>query len=327
MAIGLIKLYPTLFGSFEMGLVLSCLCAAACVYLVVFSLVAPRLNRTALSGEENDNTTVLIDNRSQRDGIVGISSILGTRPYQQDRVGSCVFRTDMGEAVLAVVCDGMGGMSHGERASEHCVTSMIRHFMTRTPGWADVPSELVRCVKQLDREVAAFGGGEKHKLGSGTTLIAACLRGRELYWVSVGDSRIYLYESGLVRMLTRDHNYALQLDVMVKKGMITRAEAEAKPRKDALISYVGMGNAPYIDANRAPLVLGEGSTVMLCSDGVTKLLSDSDIARILSYTENLEVNERAEEITKQASAKRVRSQDNTSAVIMKCRCEGEVVDG
>lgn len=320
MEIAILGINPTLFGSRMMGAALCCLCAASCIYLVIFA-VLPRRGRGSEDMTELgylENTVMIADGQTAEDKLIGISSVLGTRPYQQDRAGGCVFKTDRGNALFAVVCDGMGGMSHGERASEHCVRTLVHRFMTSPPKWKDIPSELKRAVRQLDREVADFRGENGAKLGSGTTLAAVCLRDRELFWASIGDSRIYLCENGTIRMLTRDHNYALQLEGMVRAGRITPEEAVQSKKKEALISYVGIGNASLIDVSQSPVRLSEGCRVLLCSDGVTKLLSDEDILDILEDTSDESAEAEADEITRQATAKRVKGQDNTTAVIMKC---------
>ena len=61
---------------------------------------------------------------------IGSSSILGARSNQQDFGYFYQGR----EEALAVVCDGMGGLEAGEKASRTAVELMIRDFKGKRPG-------------------------------------------------------------------------------------------------------------------------------------------------------------------------------------------------
>lgn len=314
-------LSPALFGNRWMGWTFTALCVAAGVYLVIFLLLPKEKN---FGGDvQDEGSTILIAQQhgAVSDALLGLSSVLGTRPYQQDRVGGCGFVSDKGNAVFAVLCDGMGGMAQGDRASEHCKSRFVKEFLDTPHDWEKIPGELVRISKQMDKEVAAFEDDSGQPLKSGTTMVAACLRGTELFWISIGDSRIYVYENKKLRQITRDHSYSLKLDKMVAQGKMSRERADAEPRKDALISYIGMGNTTLIDGNKTAMVLKSDSIVLLCSDGVTKLLSDSQIENIFEVMEDHSAAAIAEEITSAATASRKRSQDNTSAIVIKVKAE------
>ena len=82
---------------------------------------------------------------------IGVSSILGTRSYQQD---FAYFYTGSQE-VLAIVCDGMGGLQGGERASQTAVQLMAQDFKREKPI-SNSPAFLHQEAGRMDKAVAAL---------------------------------------------------------------------------------------------------------------------------------------------------------------------------
>ena len=151
---------------------------------------------------------------------------------------------------------------------------------------------------------------------SGSTLTSVIIEGSDLYWVSVGDSRIFIKRSNEMMCVTEDHNYGTILDKKARRGQISREEAAADPERAALVSYMGIGGVPYIDINPYPFPLMNGDTVLLCSDGLYRALSEPEMLRIISSYDN-NMQQAAEALTAAAIAKGKRHQDNTTAVLVK----------
>ncbi len=247
---------------------------------------------------------------------VGISSLIGSRKVQQD----CARADDPekyreNNIFLAVMCDGMGGMTGGEIASNLVVTKLFDAFYSfEVAGKA--PAFFRYMVDELDKAVYNLTDENGHPLHSGSTLTAVIIEGRSLYWVSVGDSRIYLKRGGEIVCVTEDHNYSLLLERKVKSGAITREQADNDPEKDALISFMGIGGVRYIDINPNPVELMDGDCVLLCSDGLYRVLSKEDIGSIIdSFYENTSIA--AEALTNAAVGMGKRNQDNTTAVLLR----------
>lgn len=242
---------------------------------------------------------------------VGLSSIIGTRACQQD---ACWAEAGQG-CLTGVLCDGMGGMEDGGRASRFCVeqfAGQIRQVLAAE----DLCGCMHKIVCGLDAQVAAFTDAGGRRLDSGTTLVAAVARRGRLYWVSAGDSRIYLYRAGRLTRLTTDHNYALQLREAVARGAITPEQAAREPRPDALISYVGMGEIARVDTSDA-LPLQAGDIVMLCSDGICKVFADEAIGQLLHMYRALPAPEIARCLTDASWKQHCGPMDNTSVVILR----------
>ncbi len=81
----------------------------------------------------------------------------------------------------------------------------------------------------------------RKKLNAGSTLVAVMLdSSRNLYWNSVGDSRLYLFRDGDFAQITQDHNYTTVLLEKLNAGMIDREEFNSENLKgEALISFFG----------------------------------------------------------------------------------------
>lgn len=241
----------------------------------------------------------------------------GNRQYQQDSVfvsQSKILAANKKVRVLEVVCDGMGGMADGGRAARTGTQMMKDDFMKieKEPE-VDIPRFLENEVRRIDRVIAAFPQEDGH--GSGSTIVAVIAEDNRLYWVSVGDSRIYIFRGNEMKQLTKDHNYLLRLSELVANGEMSLEEAKRQPQKEALISFLGIGGLELIDIAHTPLELIPGDIVLLCSDGVTKTLEDNWIQKImLSPTSSME--EKAETLVRAAVRTNTRSQDNTSVAIL-----------
>lgn len=222
------------------------------------------------------------------------AQILGTREAQED----AFFTARAGGAAFAAVCDGMGGMGGGAQAANTAIGTLKALLSAKDPGepW---PAFFLRAVDILDEQVAKITTPDGRKQYAGTTLAAVAVAGEALWWLSVGDSRLYILRDGELAQITRDHNCRL-----------VEPDAE-KARGEALISFIGMGGVEIMDRNEAPFALLPGDALLLCSDGVTKALTDSEILHILRHDAG------ADALIQAALAKKLRNRDNTTAVVIR----------
>jgi protein phosphatase len=238
---------------------------------------------------------------------------IGTREQQQDAVfvsNTVCFKRGENPRVLGVLCDGMGGMEMGGDASRLVVDSLASN-LPAIESCENINAFFEDAIHNLDAEITSrYGRGT-----SGTTLSAAVVEGNRLYWASVGDSRVYILRRNEIVQVTRDHNYMLKLKDEVSKGIITDEEANANPKKEALIIYIGAGNVELIDSNKDPFILENGDIVLMCSDGLTKSLSDEDIARIISEHYG-DIRETARLLPLFAFDAGSGSKDNTSVILI-----------
>lgn len=242
---------------------------------------------------------------------VGLSSIIGDRPYQEDAADVMVNNNG---TTLAVVFDGMGGMDDGGQASHLCVRKICEDFNEYQED--DYTEFFAREAARLDRMVFELTDDDGKYIKSGTTFAGVAVTGNKLYWCSVGDSRIYIIRDGEMVQVTRDHNYGLILKEKCEAGLLTEEEIRDYPKKEALISFLGLGKIEKIDINGTPFLLEEEDRILICSDGLYKSMTDEMILRTVElYSDDM--SGAAEILTATAACLGNGRQDNTSVIIMK----------
>lgn len=246
---------------------------------------------------------------------IGKASLIGMRKEQQDAIRTDDFDayTENGRAI-ALLCDGMGGLSGGEQASNKCASMMFSAFHEMAPG-TPIPRFFRTMIARADREVGALRGPDGSALRCGTTMVGAAIENGGLYWASVGDSRIYLVRGEEIVCLTKDHNLMMLLSEQVKRGEITQEEADSNPKREALISFIGGGVVRCIDCPAKPIPLRDGDHVVLCSDGLYRSVSEEEIWQIVTAFQDTAAVA-AQMLAEQAVNKRFPHQDNTSVIVM-----------
>lgn len=224
----------------------------------------------------------------------------------QDRVSADVIRS--GPGLLAVVADGMGGLSDGDKVSQTAVSAMANGFYL-TQGSAQ--QVLLALLEQANQAVNVLLGPDG--MGrSGSTVVAGLLREGAFHCLSVGDSRICLYRDGVLYQLNREHIYRNELYLEAVNGMCTIPEAEGHPRGSGLTSYLGMGELKYVDIPAQPVPVRRGDMFILMSDGVYNALSEGELSAALAD------DAPADALRAAIQAKGYTNQDNYTAVILRC---------
>lgn len=269
---------------------------------------------------QREIVTVRLDNDIDYEGLLenkelkinmGISSIIGTRQYQQDTV----FGHSDTNSTLAIVCDGMGGLTGGEKASQTATQLLAEDYFSRDKT-VSIPEFFRQEAVKMDAAVYSLMDEDGNRLDAGTTCVATIIEGNKLYWLSVGDSKIYIIRNNEIMAVNREHNYRLRLDDRLKRGLISEEEYKAEEAQaEALISYIGIGNVTLMDINQSPFELMEDDVVLLCSDGLYKRLNDMEILELIKY-EMPDVNRAAKRLTDVVIKKTTKAQDNTSLVLL-----------
>jgi len=176
---------------------------------------------------------------------------------------------------LFIVADGMGGHQAGEVASEGAVRLMWRDYCADPAP--DIPSSLVRAIKQANASIYQQAQQVVTQTGMGTTVVAAIVRGRELYLANVGDSRAYLMRQGKVSQVTQDHSFVAE---QIRAGILTREEARAHPQRNVITR--ALGSRPEVEVDTYSGELQAGDVLLLCSDGLSEHVQEEDMQQILS---------------------------------------------
>jgi protein phosphatase len=180
---------------------------------------------------------------------------------------------------LAIVADGIGGESSGERASNLTVETIVDSV--RASGGGDFPQILETSLQLANRAVYDEGQREENKRNMGSTATAVVIERDRLYVASVGDSRAYLVRDDKVIQLTSDHNWG---EEMIRLGKLRPQEAARNPRAGLLVRSIGSEPEVAVDlglywnaredetaaCSRQGTPLKAGDHVVLCSDGLIK---------------------------------------------------------
>ena len=252
--------------------------------------------------------------RNSKNYGIGSYTILGDRPSQQD----AYMCENAGNVLVASVCDGMGGMQGGEKASKTAVLTFSERAQRIPPASIDDAADWLRATfTEADKRIFALTGENGERLYAGSTSVAVVLAGNKLQWGCVGDSRIYMLRRERIETVTRMHNYNLRLDQMVQSGELNEQERKAKSaRGEALISYLGIGGLPLIDTTRNPITLQKEDIIVLCSDGLYKSLDPEQITAIITESgKNMEIA--ARRLCENAHRLAKKKQDNTTVVVIR----------
>lgn len=237
---------------------------------------------------------------------MGMLHCQGDRESQQDCMAVSPLEMYGTRGVLAVVADGMGGLSDGDRMSRAASAAMLEGFLESRD-----PDPLLALTARANQVVNNLLGPER--LGtSGTTLVAGIVREGLFRYVSVGDSRICLYRQGELIQLNREHSYRYELLTRAVNGMGTLWDAQTHPNAGGLTSFLGMGALKYVDIPAEPLRLRAGDKLILMSDGVYNALTLAELEQALTQS----AQSAADAIARMIQAKAYRNQDNYTAVIL-----------
>lgn len=206
-------------------------------------------------------------------------NVLSTNLSELDRLPLAEQRL----AFMAMVADGVGGATGGERASaialetatQYVVSAMDCYDRAAALDGSMAPALQDAALKSHEavlEQASAEGDGVR----MATTLTLWMGVWPWYYLLQVGDSRYYLYQDGTLTQVTRDQTIAQEL---LDQGIFTRAIAERSHFKNVLSSAIGgESSVPVITRLRADW----DYVHLLCTDGLTKHVSDERIAECLA---------------------------------------------
>ena len=171
------------------------------------------------------------DGRSiQTKDWLAVGSLKGLRESNQDR--ACVAHLSYAtrpedDLLVAVVCDGMGGMSEGGIASTLALSVFVTELaISRQNGEERVRAAMLAANKIVHDRLKGQGGAT-------LTAIATSPRG-DCWSVHAGDSRLYSYASGELSLMSQDDTLS---------GIINQGDREQveDSQDNRLVQFVGMG--------------------------------------------------------------------------------------
>lgn len=185
--------------------------------------------------------------------------------------------TPIGRVVLAVLCDGMGGLSKGELASATMINAFNEWFTNDFPNLIEnglndlsLSAQWTALVKKQNEIIKNYGVTNGFNLG--TTAVGILITHNRYYCINVGDSRCYELSNSGIRQLTVDQT-VIQREY--EAGNITLEQMKTDPRRSVLLQCIGSSKDVCPDFYYGtPEYDGE---YMLCSDGFRHEISSDEI--------------------------------------------------
>ncbi|MDO4983303.1 MAG: hypothetical protein Q4E35_07085 [Eubacteriales bacterium] len=223
---------------------------------------------------------------------------IGGRKENEDNGGFLL----RGNALSAVIADGLGGQGDGSAASE----SVSTYLVNCRPE--DMLKSEESAVQAFERANQALMSLQKNRVHMKTTAVYLGLYENRALWAHVGDSRLYHLYNGKLCDYTLDHSLS---QIAVTMGEIQRGEISRHPDQNKLYRVMGTENTrPTV---HGPSELEKGlHCFLLCTDGLWENLSDAEIEASLRKSRDPE--QWLTELRKNMSRTPVKEQDNNTAI-------------
>lgn len=179
------------------------------------------------------------------------------------------------QTMLCIVCDGMGGAKSGNIASSLAVEVFVEeiHRCWKKNMDSDRIDQMLRNTVRLANFTVYDQASQFEEFdGMGTTLVAALIRGKNAWFVNVGDSRAYIINDSGIQQVTKDHSL---VQMMVDRGELTPEMAKMYPGKNFITRAIGTETTVMSDIYHRDV--NKGDFVLLCSDGLSNVMDDQEI--------------------------------------------------
>lgn len=239
---------------------------------------------------------------------IGNAQAIGDRTEQQDAFGySDILKYP--DLLVAALADGMGGLSGGAAFSKQIIADILLLCSNLTIS-SSIADDLEDTIVTLNHSYSAMLSENNQQ--SGCTLLIVVIHRDLLYWVSIGDSHLYLFRKNQLYQINEDHTLSNQLLQDYLHGSISLDAIKHMNHTDALTSYIGSSYLSNIDLNDVGYTLKSGDKLLLCSDGIYRALDKDSIRSCLQE----QPQAAADLLMSQVKIKQNKNQDNYTAMII-----------
>lgn len=225
-------------------------------------------------------------------------------------------KIDEKEVLLAIICDGMGGLSQGELASATVVKSFSEWFNTVLNYGINrlnvqlIGQEWDHMLKELNSRILDYSDVTKSS-GIGTTFTGILFVDNQYVIGHVGDTRVYHIGTSLKQMTT-DQTYVAR---EISRGTMTLEQAKVDKRRNLLLQCVGASQKVEPE-----IIYGEAQkgVYMICSDGFRHEITEQEMYESLNpiHLMNKEtMHSNAKYLIEQVKMRK--EKDNISVILIK----------
>lgn len=171
---------------------------------------------------------------------------------------------------IFAVMDGMGGESHGEWAS---LITAVGLQQLESHQVAEISSRLLQINQKICQKIQLSGA---HRIGS--TVVVARVANACIDFINIGDSRGYLWQSGILTQLTYDHT---EWQSKLSMGFTEEDLKKSKTSQSALTQHLGIfPDELILEPYTATVQVSHGDKLLLCSDGLSGMVSHQEMVEI-----------------------------------------------
>ncbi len=205
---------------------------------------------------------------------------LGQRQNQEDSIYPAYGQADANQR-LFILCDGMGGHSHGEVASGIVcqeVSKFVQQVASPTRAFPD--AMLTAAMESMYNVLDANDDGSGKTMG--TTMVFLFFHPGGVMAAHVGDSRYYHIRPSTHEILYRSRDHSLVTE-LYEAGEIKLGEMATAKGKNVIMRAV----MPNKEERAMPDIVHikdvqPGDWFYMCSDGMLEQMSDEEILNIFS---------------------------------------------
>lgn len=219
------------------------------------------------------------------------------------------------EVLMAIVCDGMGGLSKGELASATVIREFSKWFDDLLPYELEnldmnvVGGKWSAMLKNLNSKILEYS--KKNNSSMGTTFSGILFAEDKYLIVHVGDSRVYQI-GATMNQLTTDQTFVAR---EISRGTMTIEQAKSDKRRNLLLQCIGASTTV-----EPQVLIGnvEKGAYLICSDGFRHEITENEMFESLNPV-NLMNEKSMLNNTRYLIdlVKRRNEKDNISAVVVK----------
>lgn len=243
---------------------------------------------------------------------IGICTDKGkVNPENEDTCG--VFT--IGQDIVCVVCDGVGGSAAGSTASRTAFGAVKEYLENNGlgSGLVEINQNLATSFTFADKKVREIAALDSLLKGMATTCLVAVIRNDSLYYAHAGDCRLYAGDFSKLEQMTEDDSY---INMLLADGEITEREAKRHPLRRAIINAIGSkSNELYVNSCKNGTPIQDDTYFLMCSDGLYEELSSKRISRIIKRNANKDGNSISKKLVQ--SANKAGGNDNISVILIR----------
>ena len=243
---------------------------------------------------------------------IGICTDKGkVNPENEDTCG--VFT--IGQDIVCVVCDGVGGSAAGSTASRTAFGAVKEYLENNGlgSGLVEINQNLAASFTFADKKVREIAASDSLLKGMATTCLVAVIRNDSLYYAHAGDCRLYAGDFSKLEQMTEDDSY---INMLLADGEITEREAKRHPLRRAIINAIGSkSNELYVNSCKNGTPIQDDTYFLMCSDGLYEELSSKRISGIIKRNANKDGNSISKKLVQ--SANKAGGNDNISVILIR----------